>query len=39
MTTPKRIELTAGGLSLSRLVFGAWRLLDGQSADAMRWRG
>jgi predicted oxidoreductase len=34
MTTPKRIELTAGGLSLSRLVFGAWRLLDGQSADA-----
>ncbi|MBB6464357.1 putative oxidoreductase [Aminobacter lissarensis] len=34
MTTPKRIELTAGGLSLSRLVFGAWRLLDGQSPDA-----
>ncbi|MDH4988593.1 aldo/keto reductase family oxidoreductase [Aminobacter anthyllidis] len=34
MTTPKRIELTAGGLSLSRLVFGAWRLLDGQRPGA-----
>ena len=33
MATPPRIELTAGGLSLSRLVFGAWRLLDGQRPD------
>jgi len=34
MTVSPRIELVPGGLSLSRLVFGAWRLLDGQSPGA-----
>lgn len=29
MAYAQRINLTAGGLSVSRLVFGAWRLLDG----------
>jgi predicted oxidoreductase len=29
MSHDNRIALTQGGLSLSRLVFGAWRLLDG----------
>lgn len=29
MASDKRIELVPGGPSLSRLVFGAWRLLDG----------
>lgn len=28
MSHDSRIELTKDGLSLSRLVFGAWRLLD-----------
>lgn len=31
MVSARRIELVPGGPSLSRLVFGAWRLLDGQS--------
>ncbi|PWK72658.1 aldo/keto reductase [Aminobacter sp. AP02] len=37
MASERRIELVPGGPSLSRLVFGAWRLLDGQkpSADAV----
>ncbi len=29
MAVEPRIHLTEGGISLSRLVFGAWRLLDG----------
>lgn len=29
MSHDGRIALTSDGLSLSRLVFGAWRLLDG----------
>ncbi len=38
MTYDSRIALTEDGLSLSRLVFGAWRLLDGpvrSDADAV----
>jgi predicted oxidoreductase len=38
MTHDRRITLTAGGPTLSRLVFGAWRLLDGPTrpdADAV----
>lgn len=34
MVSARRIELVPGGPSLSRLVFGAWRLLDGQRPSA-----
>ena len=41
MSYEKRIALNARGLSLSRLVLGAWRLLNEprQSPTRAVWRG
>ncbi|ESW83563.1 MULTISPECIES: hypothetical protein [unclassified Mesorhizobium] len=40
MSHDSRIELTKDGVSLSRLVFGAWRLLDSARARTpIRSRG
>lgn len=37
MSTPSRVKMAAGGPEVSRLAYGAWRLLDeGRDADVQR---